>query len=604
MHDSDREQAKTGVSLLMHRKPPNFASKARNLAQCFTLMPFRPDLDELYLQTIKPIVERTRVMQCLRADEIYGPRPIMKDIWQSINASALVIADLTGRNPNVLYELGLAHAIQKTVILLTQTMDDVPFDLRQLRVLAYRNTSQGRIHLQGNLLKTLRVVLQESKGRDGLRQYTVLEPQEATAEPSRKRHEETLRSLGSKDPKVLLRALTILRESQKDDDRTSNRDPRMSATVVSLLQSPYAEVQLAAIHALGVMKERIHAPSLHPFLTSTNPMLMEASIEAIGKLRDASATSRLVDLVSDPTTQICHQAALTALGGIGSKRAITALGAILSEDGADSEQKVTAIEALGDIDDEESIDLLLSLDLQRLGTNERSTLAIKLGESESLYRPSSVKKLTSQLTRLLSDPSPEVRGASLTAWALQSFRPFGGPLDRTPLWARLCKEGDEAVSEFFMFVDRYKPVFSGDESAVLLDLARKFPSSYDNVVRILGDVGDASVAEFMIRAYKESEENQLWVLNYLSRVPVKKAVTLLRSEIASNTDTSRMTLAAVALAIIGAVDTTEELEKNAFAAYPWVKNRAKEYLAGRLQLEKSAEKQRALAALVRKLARR
>ena len=52
---------------------PKTARPAGTTRQCFTLMPFKPDLDELYSQVIKPIVEKTKALECLRADEIYGP---------------------------------------------------------------------------------------------------------------------------------------------------------------------------------------------------------------------------------------------------------------------------------------------------------------------------------------------------------------------------------------------------------------------------------------------------------------------------------------------------------------------------------------------------
>lgn len=61
----------------------------------------------------------------------------MKDILAGITESALVIADLTGANPNVYYELGLAHAFRKRVILLAQRIDELPFDLRSYRVIPY-----------------------------------------------------------------------------------------------------------------------------------------------------------------------------------------------------------------------------------------------------------------------------------------------------------------------------------------------------------------------------------------------------------------------------------------------------------------------------------
>ncbi|HEY4643426.1 MAG TPA: hypothetical protein VJH03_10515 [Blastocatellia bacterium] len=71
-----------------------------------------------------------------RADELYG-REIVEDIWQGICASRLVIAETTGRNANVLYELGIAHTVGKETVLLAQTKDDIPFDLLHLRYVLY-----------------------------------------------------------------------------------------------------------------------------------------------------------------------------------------------------------------------------------------------------------------------------------------------------------------------------------------------------------------------------------------------------------------------------------------------------------------------------------
>ena len=76
----------------------------------------------------------------MRADEIYKPSEIIKDIYSYIDKSKLLIAELTGRNPNVLYELGYGHALGKTAIMLTQSMEDVPFDLRGYRCIVYDTT--------------------------------------------------------------------------------------------------------------------------------------------------------------------------------------------------------------------------------------------------------------------------------------------------------------------------------------------------------------------------------------------------------------------------------------------------------------------------------
>ncbi|MCK4823078.1 hypothetical protein KA005_45375 [bacterium] len=122
---------------------------------CFVLMPFKPDLDELYTKTIKPTMNGLG-MECKRADEIYSAGVIIDQIWNYIRLSGIIIADLTNRNPNVLYELGLAHASDKKVILLTQSIEDVPFDLRHLRCLVYDNTRHGVEELKHSLIETLK----------------------------------------------------------------------------------------------------------------------------------------------------------------------------------------------------------------------------------------------------------------------------------------------------------------------------------------------------------------------------------------------------------------------------------------------------------------
>ena len=126
---------------------------------CFVLMPFERDFNEVYEEVIKPTVTGPQIgMRCVRADEIYSVKPIIDDIWTHIQKAELIIADLTGRNPNVFYELGLSHAVRKKTILIMQNLADVPFDLRHLRLIEYRNTIGGGRHLGEELLKTIQSI--------------------------------------------------------------------------------------------------------------------------------------------------------------------------------------------------------------------------------------------------------------------------------------------------------------------------------------------------------------------------------------------------------------------------------------------------------------
>lgn len=103
---------------------------------CFVAMPFNPLFKSEYENIIQPAIVELG-LECVRGDEIYSQQRIMDDIWLSIRSCRLVVAELTSRNPNVLYEIGLAHALGKPVIILTRNSEDVPFDLKDLRYLFY-----------------------------------------------------------------------------------------------------------------------------------------------------------------------------------------------------------------------------------------------------------------------------------------------------------------------------------------------------------------------------------------------------------------------------------------------------------------------------------
>lgn len=103
---------------------------------CFIIMPFSPVYQAEYGSIIRPAVEDVGLTP-IRADEIYSKPQIMADIWKSLRSARIVIAELTGKNTNVFYEVGLAHALGKPVIIVTRNQDDVPFDLKALRYLYY-----------------------------------------------------------------------------------------------------------------------------------------------------------------------------------------------------------------------------------------------------------------------------------------------------------------------------------------------------------------------------------------------------------------------------------------------------------------------------------
>ena len=128
---------------------------------CFVLMPFGEPFDDYYDNIISPAIESAG-LNALRADKIYGAKPIVRDIWEAIWRCRLVVADVTGRNPNVNYELGLCHALGIPTVLITKDLADVPFDYRHRRCIEYKTEKSGwdellRADLENNIKATLQM---------------------------------------------------------------------------------------------------------------------------------------------------------------------------------------------------------------------------------------------------------------------------------------------------------------------------------------------------------------------------------------------------------------------------------------------------------------
>lgn len=126
----------------------------------FVISPFGEPFDTYFTEIVKPALEECG-LYAIRGDSLYRPTTIVDDIWQGIQEAKLLIAELTDRNPNVFYELGLAHALSKPVILISKSIDDVPFDLRSIRVLLYdKDHPDWGNRLRNSLTKAIREVLQ------------------------------------------------------------------------------------------------------------------------------------------------------------------------------------------------------------------------------------------------------------------------------------------------------------------------------------------------------------------------------------------------------------------------------------------------------------
>jgi TIR domain-containing protein len=130
--------------------------------KCFIVMPFGDAaLQIVYEDFVRPIVEGQCALTCERGDDVFGSNVVMDDIRSSIQAADIVVADLTGKNANVFYEVGIAHTVGKPVLLMAQSIDDVPFDLRHRRVLLYEYSPRGCKKLEKTLKENLGAMIEK-----------------------------------------------------------------------------------------------------------------------------------------------------------------------------------------------------------------------------------------------------------------------------------------------------------------------------------------------------------------------------------------------------------------------------------------------------------
>ena len=129
------------------------ASQKRE-SDIFVAMPFREELDRIYRDHIVRVCQQ---LSCSvsRADDFFGVQTVVADVLAAIRTAKIIIADCTGRNANVFYEIGLAHVLGKPVVLLSQREEDVPFDLRHIRFIKYNYNPPGMESFEKALKATL-----------------------------------------------------------------------------------------------------------------------------------------------------------------------------------------------------------------------------------------------------------------------------------------------------------------------------------------------------------------------------------------------------------------------------------------------------------------
>ncbi|MFC6202342.1 hypothetical protein ACFP1L_10710 [Lactiplantibacillus nangangensis] len=157
-----------------HKMEFNPIFKARDLVVddtlIFVALPFSKDRLEILDDVVKPALERDENMSVLRSGNMFDANlDIMENIWTYLNKARIVIVDISEKNPNVFYELGICNTIGKPVITICDEesyhkdyFDKLPFDIIGKNVIFYRNHGNGMQELVDSLEKTIDSVIKGS----------------------------------------------------------------------------------------------------------------------------------------------------------------------------------------------------------------------------------------------------------------------------------------------------------------------------------------------------------------------------------------------------------------------------------------------------------
>ena len=141
----------------VRKYPGSSEEEPTAIPACFVAMPFSKRSDRAkrmqgaYKDHIKPAVEQNG-LKCVRGDDFPAGGKIMEQIWEAICKAEIIVGDFTTSNPNVIYEVGIAHTLGKPLIGIVQDARKIPFDNLHLRFITYEDTEEGYTEL-GRKLK-------------------------------------------------------------------------------------------------------------------------------------------------------------------------------------------------------------------------------------------------------------------------------------------------------------------------------------------------------------------------------------------------------------------------------------------------------------------
>src|ERR1700680_3161295 len=139
----------------------------------FVLMPFAQEFQDVYELGVKAAAAGLDILAERVDDQVFHEESMLHRIYAEIDRADIIIADMTGRNANVFYEVGYAHAKGKLCILLSKTAADIPFDLKHHRHIIYGTSIST---LKDKLIADLSQVLKQLANRGASIEVSMMAP--------------------------------------------------------------------------------------------------------------------------------------------------------------------------------------------------------------------------------------------------------------------------------------------------------------------------------------------------------------------------------------------------------------------------------------------
>lgn len=207
----------------------------------FMIMPFSDSTcKKAYKICIKPVCDEYN-LEIRRADEIFTTNPVYDDIVKEIQEASIIIVDISGKNPNVFYELGMAHTLKQshTIIITQQQYKETPFDIAHFRALHYENSIEGAEKLKNQLRRTLEHLLKDYK-------TLYQEEYDLVAEvlSSAGKHGELFAFLGiSKYKGFLRKSMVLYAEGHNQDNSSSTQSINIEKGMKTFIKMGYVIVE-------------------------------------------------------------------------------------------------------------------------------------------------------------------------------------------------------------------------------------------------------------------------------------------------------------------------------------------------------------------------